>query len=653
MNRRVGFLLVVLAATAQAADADDSCGGTVIVRGHGLEEVTDSMALIVTDSKGTDEIESPHGAPIPFTTRNCGKVLIGVAGRRNGFYASWSVRREVELRQGAANEIELDVPGRVANLRIVSAADRRPREIAVEAKAVEDLEGCFSEWFFSTGVGQRKAWWCPGGEYRVHVRHPRATLSINGVPVHPEDGTGEDSVFRVRAVPDEMQLEVVIDVESELAVRVEREQVDVVERSAIYVDHGHSRPVRYEVPWEETVRIPVDEFPVTVRPSLPGAAEIEFDPAKRTIGAETEDVVTFKAKRMETSTLRGRLIGEDLSPAELNVSWKRCGERSGKWLPGVHSDEDGEFEVACRPGCPFRVSVPAIGSYRSTLVFEEAADCESVLEIELEQALRLAGTVVDSEGRPVAGQRLQFRGGHAVTAADGTFESRRARPGSLQIRTADDDGGQWVVADRATGGPAEYEMPEDRDLTVELVRYKGGRFCATSEKKLARLVTKPADHEGRGQAVYVHDEPCTPWLVPGMHRLYASFEGDWLPRWWPDSGTERDGEMVAVPEGGEVELSFETEPAGRVKLAGWFACIDPSRVILCEPTEEPTCRELDVYASRSRKERPITVLTPVGTWDLTFIEEASEDTEERTYEAGRVEVAQGEEIELEASCENP
>jgi|GEM_PF-1483533 len=161
--------------------------------------------------------------------------------------------------------------------------------------------------------------------------------------------------------------------------------------------------------------------------------------------------------------IRGVVLDEYGRPAPRATVAPDTSRADGGWFRWVRTDERGRFEVpAVDPG-RFYLVAKAPGHARSEPVLQDVSPGDQIdgVEIMLRPGFDLAGRVVDSKGRPVAGARVWASSGSRVetTGADGRFSIEDRSLGLVKL-TVEREG--YLKLERLVDFPEGAEPVEVR-----------------------------------------------------------------------------------------------------------------------------------------------------------------------------------------------
>jgi hypothetical protein len=181
------------------------------------------------------------------------------------------------------------------------------------------------------------------------------------------------------------------------------------------------------------------------------------------------------------ATIRGRVIGKEGRPLGA-VEVVAYGAHAGLALrpPAVRTDARGRYVFPSLPSGEWKLAVRAEGhapAARTGLVLEAGAVREDV-DFALGEGRVLEGRLVDSEGRPVAGERVRLRArgfplaGVAVADAFSGSDGRFRFPHLPDLSVSIEIGSERVHPDRQVLGPDESPVT----LRAEVLGGLAGRI---------------------------------------------------------------------------------------------------------------------------------------------------------------------------------
>ena len=199
-----------------------------------------------------------------------------------------------------------------------------------------------------------------------------------------------------------------------------------------------------------------------------------------------KDVTDLTVEMMTGVTLSGRVdpaaiasIGIELDPTKIGIA----NMFSAVKVMMVHadSDETGVFTLRSVPPGEYSVVANTTDGRNGKLPIVVAAVDQVGLVVKLEPRASLAGRVVDANGAPVAGVRVQVRAadrsksgftmsssmsrGGAVTSANGTFRAVGLEAGKFLVSVTDQHGRiPWALGDKRDE-PLPYELAKGQELT--------------------------------------------------------------------------------------------------------------------------------------------------------------------------------------------
>ncbi|HEU4395448.1 MAG TPA: sigma-70 family RNA polymerase sigma factor [Planctomycetota bacterium] len=219
-------------------------------------------------------------------------------------------------------------------------------------------------------------------------------------------------------------------------------------------------------PWS-LIPLTVDAPGYLCYPDAPGYA-VERVAVRLSAGTVVEKEIRLRRGR----ALRGRITGPEGAPiAGVRVSVPVTPQR----LASANSGADGAYGLEGLPPGAASVRVVAKGwilaegAGDGAASVDLAAEGESVRDFVLARAPSVEGRVVDGEGSPVAGARVEVRPGgqgSVFTAADGTFLATAA-PGSDRTVAASASAGRRGVS-------APFTLERNRGITGIDVRLQAG-----------------------------------------------------------------------------------------------------------------------------------------------------------------------------------
>ncbi|MCB1058371.1 MAG: carboxypeptidase regulatory-like domain-containing protein, partial [Acidobacteria bacterium] len=174
----------------------------------------------------------------------------------------------------------------------------------------------------------------------------------------------------------------------------------------------------------------------------------------------------------------------------------------------------------------------------------------------------LSGTVVDEDGEPIEGARVEEVATHAfvVSDADGRFEIRDLDPGAhgLLARLGDrrSEVVEAIVSPERASEPLVLVLSEHREDRVEvLVRDPGGSAASS-------IVILADDHGAERLQFTRQDDRATFELLPpnpGQVRAAALVDGRWvLGRWTPLETALEEGLVLVPGDTGSLQLTSES-----------------------------------------------------------------------------------------------
>ncbi len=358
----------------------DSSGGVIA---KARVELAYGGAGVDADDEGRYELCLPVGDNQIMLSAD------GYARAQESIRAFGRVRRDFSLVPEAivvGRVVRADDRSPVANASIELSNDGMPR---ISLEATSDDDGRFR----ITGVTP--------GNHRILATGDRRAMK------QPVNVTAEIG----REVPVVLVLEAAFSISG----RVVERGGGVVSGTRIYAtsDLAEARPL-------EGITQLDGRF--VVEPAPPGnhrfyLPTLAVGPVQVTVGTQDVDDVVIEVEPRASITGRVTLDGKPVDGC--SVSSSRMYETT---------DADGRFSLSVTPGPQqLDASSTRVGAFARGPTFELAKGEHKAVEIELDQAGSIAGTVVDQHGAPVGGAMLEFsllRGinfGAATTAEDGSF----------------------------------------------------------------------------------------------------------------------------------------------------------------------------------------------------------------------------------------
>lgn len=221
--------------------------------------------------------------------------------------------------------------------------------------------------------------------------------------------------------------------------------------------------------------------------------------APQTVGSEAVmvDVTARDADGVELTLGRGAVIRGRVEPpqvAHVSLTEVSSLEASERWVAQseVITDATGQFEL--RGAETGEVTVYARtddGLIGESLVEVPERGVDGVVVKLASQGVVVAGRVVDTNGRPVAGASISDWG--VVSSSDGTFRAASVMPGTYELSVAVDEDSLSIISPKVT------------DSTIEVP--------ATGISDLA-ITVEPSDRTMRGVVVTADGKPAADaWVV--------------------------------------------------------------------------------------------------------------------------------------------
>lgn len=245
------------------------------------------------------------------------------------------------------------------------------------------------------------------------------------------------------------------------------------------------------------------------------------------------------------------------------------GVRLGRTCPGAAvSDATGRFELDSLPVGPIRIWTVSPDHAPHVEELDLRAGEVERLELRLEPAGRLVGTVTDSGGRGVEGARVETgdwgRPDHAWTrsGADGAYTLEPLAPGLLDIRVSLDDVGSLdAQVEVLAGEPTPWNPRLDPGLILEGTVLRGsGEPWAGAELRALSFHTRPGTRSLWSRELELDSE--------GGFRILACPEGPLVLELFerPGSAVSLGRRKDVYPGGDPIQWTLHdgAEPSARV-----------------------------------------------------------------------------------------
>jgi len=191
--------------------------------------------------------------------------------------------------------------------------------------------------------------------------------------------------------------------------------------------------------------------------------------ATRTVTAEAGAMgVRIRLEKGLTTT--GRLLLPDGTPARriritVHRNWRRAGGGTDEVATGAQTDNDGAFHVGGLIRGHYWVMLPKdIGDANGWILRDEFEAGDDDVELQIADALAIAGRLLDEHGEPIRTMNLLFRGVvdhldlRSRTNAEGRFIVQHAPPGEYHAAAIVPGRKGWVDVGRVQAGDRSVEL---------------------------------------------------------------------------------------------------------------------------------------------------------------------------------------------------
>lgn len=390
----------------------------------------------------------------------------------------------------------------------------------------------------------------------------------------------------------------------------------------------------------------VPSFPVTLEPR-DSDGTWSFDPDHRVLeSGDDQDLVVFNASKNSVDRVGYRVVdrkdGDPLSGFKAVAVW--CDGDEERFRK-ITSDEDGQGDLPCVPGCLYRFSFGEQGSYPRRMVRKTIEDCDKQVRLELSKGGTVAVVVNDHRGNPASGvlvrlQRDGWTGGAiAETDGEGKFRSEALVKGAYRISVADTS--TLAIVDSQGEIPRFVIEDADAEVSLRLRVVEGGRVCVNAVDpeqepvSLKELIVFDEDGETvvqrpRTRMGHAQSELCSKSLPPGNY--YVKVERGKptiLPAWWPGTSDRDLATTVEIAAGDRLVLEpFFLTYAGTIRFDfGSTSAGEEWRIEIQKQAEDDDRAWIQVNPAQVAvlKDKRWNVAVPTGFWNLRVC--SSEDCE--------------------------